>query len=229
MRLQWFLLTVSFFYLVGTAQLIPGSIFLYTHFEHLYKSGINLFVSACACLVIAALVDVFIAFIASKSSCVSKMISIFMLIGGTMFEIGSLMYLPQNPSHIQLDGTWVFRFGSVSYIIGSCLSLYSLYKPKQSTSAEEEKMLFDSDENKEDTNAVNKNAESKASLLKSLWTTAILLYIIGALLYITGGILSETKQSNAAFATTWVVGSCFFVGGAAIAISIHVHTFFIAS
>lgn len=52
-------------------------------------------------------------------------------------------------------------------------------------------------------------------------TVAILsLFIVGALLYITGGALSELNQSTEAFASAWLAGSvCFAAGGTIMLVS----------
>lgn len=51
--------------------------------------------------------------------------NLFFLCGGTFFTVGSFLFLSTITEYA---GLWVFRCGSVSYITGSSIIVYKLYK-----------------------------------------------------------------------------------------------------
>uniref|UniRef100_A0A0G4ICV0 YrhK domain-containing protein n=1 Tax=Chromera velia CCMP2878 TaxID=1169474 RepID=A0A0G4ICV0_9ALVE len=168
-----------------------------------------------------------------------------MLMGGILFETASILYWPSfNTARI---GTWTFRIGSFFYLGGSVSSFVMIYSaPIAETSRgdHEEDAATATDLGDEEAAGESLRAEegggparpsccisvskhlsrrghSIASVLFPVNHLAALAgtwaFVIGALLYIAGGVMSEFNLASVtAFALTWGVASCFFVVGSAI-------------
>lgn len=218
-------------YLVGTGLLIPGTVMLLDQFKGFYNLGITFLVVATAILTVTAIVDFVVAIMtvfsgrtSSKSDVGKKLLAdserllprddlgsppqpqlsdllgpFCMLGGGVFFLIASVLYLPQLGYRSFADttlanlGTWIFRIGSIFYLGGSVRGLYSVSQ------------------------AVKDNGSSLSTVVT---VTGIMAYVVGAIMYITGGILSQKHSKG--FAETWVVGSAFFVFGAVLLWSVTV-------
>ena len=92
-------------------------------------------------------------------------ITTFYTFGGLFFLLGSILYFPGLGSNAGTIGTWIFRTGSINYICGSVLSLSDVLK-------------------------MEVKAQNKYINSKNIWILVLVLYIIGAAFFITGGILS---------------------------------------
>lgn len=154
-----------------------------------------------------------------------------MLIGGILFLIGAVLYLPSletvfglSPSNV---GTWVFRTGSCFYLGGSFTSLYLLEQPYEDREDNKFGSLTSQDDDYCPTgsaplltptrhNIGDSISEPKRSRLstKAMWLLVIYSYIFGAVAYITGGIMSQFFGAFWAGSVTWCVGSLLFVVGA---------------
>ena len=118
-----------------------------------------------------------------------------MLLGGTCFFVAACLYLP-SAARLELAGLelpllakWIFRCGSVAYFTGSAVSLKQLILE------------------------VRQGPESRGSCGARAFFSAVGLglYMIGSVLYVSGGILSQVNEDG--FAETWIAGSvCFTVG-----------------
>lgn len=206
-------------YFVGTFLLLPSTSLLLPFGD--YKAGILLLVCACAYLTVAAVIDfVDFGFLCAKTTFSEKLASLFMLLGGILFLTASILYLPdigkcQGMNAADL-GTEVFRIGSVSYLLGSFTCLYSLFSETTllpSSSLEQScgtERLLSSNSYGELT--VKKSSEYICPE-KLNWLVVILSYVTGALLYITGGVLSQLKFAVEGV-ITWIIGSTFFFCGA---------------
>ena len=129
-----------------------------------------------------------------------------MLQGGVLFLIGecafglcgtrlsfwfaaSCMYLPAVANKALLHttvanlGTWVFRVGTLSYLCGSFGTLRDIHRTSAGLYGASRSVL-----------------------------AGVACFIVGALLYLCGGILSQLNLAG--FAETWVAGSVFFSVGA---------------
>eukprot|EP01084_Bolivina_argentea_P112450 200552_1 len=172
-------------------------------------------------------------------------IALFYLIGGVFFLLGSIAYLPVL-DHIEivgesitLVGTWIFRFGSISYICGSVSSLYKIYdsnrniyvaqdaqqklgqlthnktgKTYQSNDVSLTDLGTDTMFNQMEQTYENQLRKKKCINSTCMWRTVLCLYIIGALLFIVGGIFFETGEDGGEF--IWLLGSIFFALGASV-------------
>merc|ERR1712166_71506 len=210
----------SWLYVIGTLFLLPGTILLLDRFAHLYDEGINWLVAATSCLTLAAAIDYLAAWLEPSVEAVAieqsekdplgleqplaptpgkstrqLLVPHMMLQGGVLFLIASCMYLPAVAKKALLHttvanmGTWVFRVGTLSYLCGSFGTLRDIHRTPAG--------LYG----------------ASRSLLAGVGC-----FIVGALLYLCGGILSQL--SLAGFAETWVAGSvCFSVGAMAFLIS----------
>jgi hypothetical protein len=146
---------------------------------------------------------------------------LFMLIGGVCFLIGSALYWPTWASDVASPltctvatvGTWVFRTGTTSYLCGSFDALPSAlpaarlgqWRPFGCGGAE----------------------AGSGEELAQLWISRVVLggimnFVVGAVLYFTGGVLSQAGLDG--FALTWVLGSVFFVVGAALFLAAATHS-----
>ena len=112
---------------------------------------------------------------------------LFMLLGGVFFMVASLLAMPGVDTQGFIAGSAAADSTWV-FRFGSCFylcgSLCSIIGVRQA-------------------GGVINNQRA---------TFGILCYSIGAVLYLTGGVLSELKEKG--FALTWIVGSVFFVMGA---------------
>jgi hypothetical protein len=123
-----------------------------------------------------------------------------MLAGGVLFLGGAVLYLPAWASHeaklgawvgtVGTVGTWVFRIGTICYLCGSFGTLWSSLPA-----------------------ALAQTNPDRASSRNTVIGTFA--YIIGALFYFAGGVLTQAGRSGLS-ADTWVIGSFFFVGGSVI-------------
>lgn len=212
-------LFISFCYLSGCALLIPGSILMFNdNIESSeYKSGILFYIVGCGLLALGAFVDLLPKlFVKSnqtkkveintdisaeetmlndsdlkddkKAWFISLIVSIAYQFGGIFFFIGSLFYWPTIS--LFTPGTWIFRFGSISYITGSLLSLFVIYKKSKA----------------------NFN-EKKSIYMNSLM---FLIYIFGAICFISGGILSQLHKPVTSYMGAWLAGSILFTIGASV-------------
>ena len=121
-------------------------------------------------------------------------VQVMMLLGGLLFTIASILYLPTISSKpifkettiattLANLGTWIFRLGTTSYLLGSSKTLYDIITSPPGIR----------NSNKYD-------------------TMGVVLFIVGAGFYFVGGVLSQL--GIAGFAVTWIIGSIFFFGGA---------------
>ena len=117
----------------------------------------------------------------SPSTCRHLFVPYLMLQGGVCFIAGSVLYLPGATS-FPAAGTWVFRTGTCSYLLGSSTSWLALVRSPGGLAG-----------------------NGKAAV-------GVGCFIVGALLYFVGGVLSEVSLPG--FAETWVAGSVFFAAGA---------------
>jgi hypothetical protein len=151
MKFLHFLLTVSSVgYVVGCFLLIPASVLLY--FTSIPHWSISLFILATLMLTISALIDLFwfsLDYINSLHQKIEEepiynqenftqnkpkkpfdwrtfLIVIFYCLGGFLFLLGSILFWPDFPNHFGSIGVWVFRFGSITYILGTFLVFYSI-------------------------------------------------------------------------------------------------------
>eukprot|EP01126_Amoeba_proteus_P037611 TRINITY_DN388_c0_g2_i2.p1 TRINITY_DN388_c0_g2~~TRINITY_DN388_c0_g2_i2.p1 ORF type:complete len:233 (-),score=15.91 TRINITY_DN388_c0_g2_i2:170-868(-) len=207
-------------YFVGCFLLIPGSILLLPIYSAKARIGVDIYVAACTFLTLAALID-FVASIwnvlakPSSTSPVSTtplmlnglngeinadhhtksptvldlfrnhsfLNSVGMVTGGVMFWIASVFYLYPNLTN---SGTWVFRFGSFSYTLGTSLSLYDLI-------------------------VAARTETPSVSLSTKVWISVCIQFILGSLLFVIGGVLSQIGHSG--FAVCWLLGSVLFFTG----------------
>lgn len=224
----------AYFYLVGTATLIPSTVLFLAVYSAHYNTGVYLLLLAVVLVTVAATVNLVDAitnyrqhnrhykkqrmhsYIPLQSSngqysdpprcCVSLFNPLMMLQGGLFFIGGTVCYLPQIstvPLHY-LDsvanmGTWVFRIGTCSYLAGSFAGLWTIAAatppPSQTSATVWKRAVY------------NLNSSRRV-------VAGIVAFIVGALLYFAGGILSQLKLPG--FAETWVAGSVFFFLGAAL-------------
>lgn len=217
-------------YLVGCFLLIPGSILFLPPYATNATTGVDLYIVACTFLTLAALIDlvasiwnVFAVPSSStgpssstplmqngdvNSSDIEKgshshshshsnsptfidllqnhsfLNSVAMVIGGVLFLIASVFYLY---SKLTTTGTWVFRFGSISYMLGTSLSLSDLIKASHTE-------------------------KPSVSVSTIVWIAVCVLFLLGSLLFITGGVLSQLGHTGAA--VCWLLGSISFFLGA---------------
>eukprot|EP00656_Telonema_subtile_P019370 TRINITY_DN20629_c0_g1_i1.p1 TRINITY_DN20629_c0_g1~~TRINITY_DN20629_c0_g1_i1.p1 ORF type:complete len:214 (+),score=42.53 TRINITY_DN20629_c0_g1_i1:1-642(+) len=193
-------------YVLGTASLLPGTIFLLDRYASLYYSGINWLIAATSMLTAAALIDYVAAWCpppapedpllpSTDPSEVKKhpadrqlLIPHMMLQGGVLFLVASCMYLkavaskPLLGTSVSNMGTWVFRVGTCSYLCGSFATFRGIVRSEKGVGGQ------------------------------AVLSFGVFCFIVGALLYLTGGILTQTHLKG--FAETWIAGSVFFAAGA---------------
>eukprot|EP01062_Namystynia_karyoxenos_P073698 TRINITY_DN70514_c0_g1_i1.p1 TRINITY_DN70514_c0_g1~~TRINITY_DN70514_c0_g1_i1.p1 ORF type:complete len:283 (+),score=87.47 TRINITY_DN70514_c0_g1_i1:101-850(+) len=126
---------------------------------------------------------------------------VMMLLGGSLFLLASVLWLPRFDSTKLLGhglavwGTSVFRTGSCAYLSGSFASLPGCHA------------------------AVRRAAAAGRGLGSAVAITAgVYAYIAGALLYIAGGIVSQAHAEG--FAQIWITGSACFVLGATLFLAV---------
>jgi len=204
-------------YVVGCGLLIPGTyFFLPGGKDWYYKTGVELYIAACAFLFFSALVDyLFTLFQKQRPSFIKVMVDFFMLAGGLLFELASILYWPSFGLEPKI-GTYVFRFGSFAYLCGSFTSTYQLflYVPSSQLISEETMLLDVKEAGGDSINWFQQKKKKKITLDTWIWFSAVLSYILGAFCFIIGGVFSELEKNG--FAESWMVGSCFFVLGACI-------------
>lgn len=184
---------IAFFYLIGCWSLIPASIFLVFYSKYPYVS-IILFIISCGFLLFPSIIDVFLMISMKKNqkdesdpfkklSIIKFIITISYLLGGLCFEIASVLYWPTwNIIHI---GTWIFRLGSISYLIGSFFSIREIIN-------------------------IYKNKDKDCCYY--LWIMCILFYNIGSIFFLTGGVLSQLGYFDIS-SYFWIIGSVGFAAG----------------
>jgi len=166
--------------------------------------SISILIVACLCLTASAAIDLYDAYLRlnlSKKNCIRMKArrelktKCYLLCGASLFLLGSVIFLPLVSSIIIFNttlsdlGTWIFRFGSISYLISSYRSLYDLIQ-----------------------NTKKIGRWSKQDLLDLITICA---FMLGALLYILGGIIGQLKVGQMSLMFEfWVMGSfCFSLGG----------------
>jgi hypothetical protein len=200
------LITTSM-YLIGCVLLVPGSIDL---IDSEFYRGIVFYIVGCALLMVAAVIDLFANLISKpiikdySDELISasekkmsdwkkqRMIALSYLLGGVFFFVGSILYWPDFSAECAPIGTWVFRTGSICYLIGSFVSIHSIY-----TSEKESQ---------------NKNY----STASYMWIAVLICYIIGSLCFITGGIISQAGGNGSN--QIWLCGSISFTIGALLSV-----------
>ena len=215
-------LFVSFCYWSGCALLIPGSILMFNDDieSSEYKGGIICYIVGCGELALGAFVDLYSFLLPQKSKIktkeatttdissedslllesnlkkradkasmiISLLVTIAYQLGGIFFFLGSLFYWPTIA--LFTKGTWIFRFGSISYITGSLLSLFAIYKKSKN------------------------NTIPKISMIMNVLMFVI--YIMGAICFISGGILSQMHRPVKEYMGAWLGGSILFTMGATV-------------
>lgn len=215
-------LVSSILYFIGTFLLIPSCI-LFLPFGN-YIAAVLILTSACSYLTLAALVDFVYVFFIEHCSAKQMLSSLFMLVGGILFLTASVLYYPQGDVDgidCVILGTWVFRIGSVCYLSGSVTSLLELYHGTSKANT------LDVNGNAGDYNYNPIDYErgmihsldsgpspSQRASVRARWLAVVYNYIIGALLYILGGIFSQYLSMSLPGVITWIAGSLFFVCGA---------------
>jgi len=179
-----------------------------------YVAGVLILISACCFLTLAAALDVVYVLFIEHSSGKCMLASVFMLAGGILFLSAAVFYYPQGDvggMDCVILGTWVFRIGSLCYLGGSCSSLLVLHEsiPSQSQYAQQdyERGLLHSVDS-------NPAPAGRAETSRRWWLLVVYLFIIGALLYILGGVFSQYLSMPLPGVVAWIIGSVFFVSGA---------------
>lgn len=222
----------SIMYFIGTFLLNPACLLLLPFGS--VTAGVMILICACSFLTAAAGLDAICVIYIQRDirSMLQKFNALCMLVGGILFLIGSILYLPSigtlfgySPTNV---GTWVFRTGSFFYLGGSFTSLHLLEQPNNEdredikygslTSQDEDycpsggaPLLTPTRHNIGD--SISEPQRSQLST-KTMWLLVIYNYIFGALAYITGGVLSQMFGAVLAGGITWCVGSLLFVIGA---------------
>mmetsp|Transcript_32356 Transcript_32356/g.44450 ORF Transcript_32356/g.44450 Transcript_32356/m.44450 type:complete len:218 (+) Transcript_32356:84-737(+) len=191
-------------YLVGTYLLIPGSVLsLAQYSDDTHTMGVNFYIAACTFLVVGALVDL-IPFLKDRFSRKDGYSQLgeegvatpppklfydlsfwyvwMMFQGGVLFLTASCFYLFPN---LVTAGTWVFRFGSFSYMTGTSISLRGVIK--------------------------GANEKGGMNLDSWFWVAVCLQYLLGAVMYVLGGVLSQVGDPGSA--VSWLIGSILFFTG----------------
>ena len=132
-------------YLAGCLLLIPATVLLY--FATLANVSIAFFIAATAVLTVAAVVDcsVLCRRTLPRSGEMSPLVSdvpapprvaattvlvlTLYFLGGVLFLTGSTLFWPSFGTSI--PGIWTFRFGSVSYFVGSCVLLVIVWPARR--------------------------------------------------------------------------------------------------
>uniref|UniRef100_A0A7S4HR85 YrhK domain-containing protein n=1 Tax=Vannella robusta TaxID=1487602 RepID=A0A7S4HR85_9EUKA len=181
--------------MAGAAVLVPGSVLFFDSLpDNFYSIGVALNVVASVFLILGATADM-CGFL--RKPLIPKLISSFMLLGGYLFLIGSILFLPA--CELSNAGTWVFRFGSCSYLCGSLLSLYDLYNPNHSL------MNAKAINEEEAMESVLKEEITDIQIVRRAWTACFIFYAFSSSLFIVGGILSQFSVPG--LAVCWVIGS----------------------
>lgn len=192
----------SFSYLIGCWLLVPASVYLGSSDDS--KLSIIIYIISCAFLTVAALFE-FIPAIAAffggtvrsqeteslvettqedKTEKVKKLIiKICYVIGGILFELGSVLYWPELDKGAANYGTWSFRFGSFFYLTGSLISLKGLLG------------YYGDKKIPKDLTYLN-------------WLGCLVFYMAGSIFFLIGGLMSQLNISEVA--TIWLWGSIFF-------------------
>lgn len=200
-------------------MLLPGCSLLLPEGD--FKAGICVLICACTYLTIAATIDFVYIVLWGKNefNTVHQLSSVSMLLGGILFLTASILYWPSFDTLCGTTaanfGTWVFRIGSLSYLSGSCTSCHSLwYVPDKrgSPSQFEEKLLDPTRQSDSFESVLSKGTLFSA---KFMWLTVIINYVVGALLFIAGGIVFQVSVPLPG-TITWIIGSIFFFTGASV-------------
>ncbi len=162
------------------------------------------FIVACTCLSIAALIDIYKAVLANNQA-TSLYSPICMLFGALLFLSASLLYLPYWSNTLIFNstlsniGTWLFRFGSLAYLAGNYrLIQHWLLTLKRDGFCKTEDVTV---------------------------AVGILVFMLGSLLYIAGGVVTQITISKAMLtAFLWLLGSCSFAVGGTIFLNLHRRT-----
>lgn len=107
---------VEIFYLIGSVLYIPASVLLYWR-DYKLPSTI-LYIVAGGAFLAGGIVD-----IAQKR----RLITVLYLIGGIAFFAGSFFFLSSETARA---GIWIFRFGSVHYVVGSIILIVNMATPR---------------------------------------------------------------------------------------------------
>lgn len=174
---------------VGCIILIPAS-FLLISGPNFAAMSIMGFIVACSFLTISAILDAHSAYLERQINSVAP----WMLSGGALFLIASILHWPSWANNPALGttlsdlGIWLFRFGSLSYLMGNTLLAFRLIKNTQ------------------------KNGTWKRSDIKTM--LAILSFILGSLFFIAGGIIAQSSTADSQLmGHLWLVGSSSFALG----------------
>lgn len=190
-------------YLFGCYLLIPASIcFLYWG-DYKFES-IVFYIVACGFLFIGGLLDLVAVIVPRqrttsdslinddkpepKPDCASIVIVVAYFLGGLFFELASILYWPTFDPEVANLGTWIFRIGSFCYMAGSFTSLKQIFAAYE----------------------VEENKPAK-DLGYYMWICCILFYILGSVLFLIGGMLSQVGYQLAAH--VWNGGSASFALG----------------
>ena len=192
-----------------------------------FQSGVLILICACSYLTLAAMIDVDRIIFKSTSSTLQHIYAVCMFLGGIFFLVASILYLPSwgrvwTMSAANL-GTLVFRIGSVLYLTGSSISLYLIRYPPQPQFKFESLTEEDEDYCRTGGNPLltpskhhigDDVSEVRVVSSKTLWIIVIVSYILGAVLYIIGGLLGQYFHATVSGTLLWCVGSVLFVTGA---------------
>jgi len=187
---------------LGCVVLVPSS-FLLMRGSTVIDLAVSGFIFACSSLTIAAVFSSYAAYLklgsatdkaAFDMALQAVYTTLYILFGAALFLIGSVMYLSHWAAYHVLGttlpslGTWVFRFGSIAYLGGNYRSVCDLVKStKQNGFWRREDMIV---------------------------AAAIATFMLGALLYIAGGVVGQMKIGDPLLmGGLWFVGSCCFAAG----------------
>lgn len=205
----------SILYFIGTSLLNPACLLLLPFGND--TAGIMILICACSYLTVAAGLDALYAlhFQSKENNRLEKLNSFFMLLGGVLFLTASVLYLPSLDTVFGLSasnlGTWVFRAGSCSYLGGSFSSLYLLNQPSEDDKSNSFKYnsLTSQDDNYYPTgsaplltptkhnigDSISEPKRPRCSIshlsTRTVWLLVIYFYILGAIAYIAGGVLTQ--------------------------------------
>jgi hypothetical protein len=107
---------VEIFYLIGSVLYIPASVLLYWQ-DYTLPSTI-LYIVAGGAFLAGGIVD-----IAQKR----RLITVLYFVGGIAFFAGSFFFL--SPITVRA-GIWIFRVGSVHYVVGSVILIVTMSTPR---------------------------------------------------------------------------------------------------
>jgi hypothetical protein len=218
-------LVSSVLYFIGTFLLTPACILMLPFGN--FNGGILILICACSYLTLGAMLDIYRIFSTDMPTFLEKSNVVFMLIGGVLFLTAAILYLPSWGDVMGMPaancGTWVFRIGSISYLSGSCTSLYLVLCPPQPQFKYESLTLSDVEycptgeaplltPSKHHIGA--SISETRMFSSTTMWLLVILNYSIGAVLYIIGGIMFQYVHASIPGTLIWIAGSVLFVTGA---------------